>query len=95
MTESSIERKRRMDRERYYLNRKEILKKQAEYYRENRAEIIERRMPYRDEYNHRRDVVAKRKKNNQLHGASYSSKYYNRNKNKINERARSKYDRDN
>jgi len=95
MVESARERKKRLDRERYQANRRAILRKQAEYYKNNRSEIIERRKPYRDEYNARPDVVAKRAKNNQAHGAVYSSKYYNKNRNKINERARLKYDRNN
>ena len=69
MVESARERKKRLDRERYQANRRAILRKQAEYYKNNRSEIIERRKPYRDEYNARPDVVAKRAKNNQAHGA--------------------------
>ena len=91
MVESARERKRRLDRARYQANKREILRRQAQYYKDNRTSIIERRKPYRDEYNARPDVVAKRAKNNQRRGAAYSNKYYNKNKNKINERAREKY----
>lgn len=92
MVESARERKRRLDRARYQANKREILRRQAQYYKDNRATIIERRQPYRDEYNARSDVVAKRALNNQRKGSQYSGKYYNKNKNKINERARNKYE---
>tara|TARA_B110001454_G_scaffold193723_1_gene194769 strand:- start:1163 stop:1450 length:288 start_codon:yes stop_codon:yes gene_type:complete len=92
MVESARERKRMLDRARYQANKREILRRQAQYYKDNRSTIIERRQPYRDEYNHRKDVVAKRTVNNQRKGSQYSGKYYNKNKNKINERARNKYE---